>query len=57
VIVVSNTSLIISLAAVGQLELLRQLYGKIVIPQAVHREIVIWVTHELYDRVLQAANG
>jgi predicted nucleic acid-binding protein len=41
VIVVSNTSPIINLAAVGQLQLLRQLYGQITIPQAVYREIVI----------------
>jgi predicted nucleic acid-binding protein len=39
-IVVSNTSPIINLAAVGQLDLLRQLYGQIVIPQAVYIEIV-----------------
>ena len=39
-IVVSNTSPIINLAAVGQLDLLRQLYGQIVIPQAVYTEIV-----------------
>ena len=39
-IVVSNTSPIINLAAVGQLDLLRQLYGQIVIPQAVYVEIV-----------------
>ena len=40
-IVVSDTSPIINLAAVGQLQLLRQLYGRIIIPPAVHREIVI----------------
>jgi hypothetical protein len=39
-IVVTNTSPIINLAAVGQLGLLRQLYGQIVIPQAVYAEIV-----------------
>jgi predicted nucleic acid-binding protein len=39
-IVVSNTSPIINLAAVGQLDLLRQLYGQIVIPRAVYIEIV-----------------
>jgi predicted nucleic acid-binding protein len=41
VITVSNTSPIINLAAVGKLELLRQLYGKVAIPQAVRHEIVI----------------
>jgi predicted nucleic acid-binding protein len=40
-LVVSDTSPIINLAAAGQLGLLRQLYGKIVIPQAVHDEIVV----------------
>ncbi len=40
-IVVSNTSPIINLAAVGRLELLRRLFGTIIIPPAVHREIVI----------------
>ncbi|MDJ0582394.1 DUF3368 domain-containing protein [Crocosphaera sp.] len=38
-IVVSNTSPITSLAAIGQLDLLRQLYGKIIIPEAVYREL------------------
>jgi len=41
VIVVSDTSAIINLAAVGQLDLLRQLYGKIAIPQAVYHEIAV----------------
>jgi len=40
-IIISNTSPVINLAAVGRLDLLRQLYGKIVIPRAVHNEIVI----------------
>ena len=40
-IVVSNTSPIINLAVVGQLELLRQLYGQVIIPRAVYDEIVI----------------
>ena len=39
--VVSNTSPIINLAAIGQLELLRHLYGNIIIPQAVYEEIAI----------------
>ncbi len=37
-IVVSNTSPIVNLAVVGQLDLLRQLYGKVVIPQSVYHE-------------------
>ncbi len=40
-IVVSNTSPLVNLAVVGQLDLLRQLYGRVVIPQAVRDEIVI----------------
>jgi predicted nucleic acid-binding protein len=39
VIVVSNTSPITNLAAVGQLSLLQQLYENIVIPQAVYDEM------------------
>lgn len=40
-IVVSNTSPIVNLAAIGQLDLLRLLYGKVAIPQAVYNEIVV----------------
>jgi predicted nucleic acid-binding protein len=40
-IVVSNTSPLINLAVVGRLELLHQLYGEVIIPQAVYEEIVI----------------
>jgi uncharacterized protein len=39
VITVSNTSPLITLAAIGKLELLEQIYQQIVIPQAVHDEI------------------
>ncbi|MBD2413669.1 nucleic acid-binding protein [Nostoc calcicola FACHB-389] len=38
-IVISDTSPITSLAAVGQLDLLQQLYTKILIPEAVYREL------------------
>lgn len=38
-IVVSDASPLISLAAIGQLDLLRELYAEVVIPVAVHREI------------------
>lgn len=38
-IIVSNTSPIISLSAIGQLDLLRQLYNKIIIPPAVYNEV------------------
>jgi uncharacterized protein len=39
-IVVSDTSPILSLALIGRLELLRDLYGTIVIPEAVRFEII-----------------
>jgi predicted nucleic acid-binding protein len=40
-IVVSNTSPIINLACIGQLDLLRQIYGQITIPDAVFTEITV----------------
>lgn len=40
-IVVSNTSPIINLACIGQLDILRQLYGSIAIPESVYREIAV----------------
>jgi uncharacterized protein len=39
-IVVSNTSPISNLAAIGQLDLLQQLYGTIIIPPAVYQELI-----------------
>ncbi|MEH1778566.1 MAG: DUF3368 domain-containing protein [Nostoc sp.] len=39
-IVVSNTSPISNLAAIGQLALLQQLYGQVIIPSAVYQEIL-----------------
>jgi predicted nucleic acid-binding protein len=39
-IIVSDTSPISNLAAIGQLELLQQLYGNVVIPTAVYQEIL-----------------
>jgi predicted nucleic acid-binding protein len=38
--VISNTSPITNLAGIGQLDLLRQLYGTVTIPQAVYQEMV-----------------
>jgi len=40
-IVTSNTSPIVNLATIGQLDLLQQLYGQVTIPQAVYYEIVV----------------
>jgi len=39
VIVVSDTSPLVNLAAVGQLELLHLLYGKVLLPQVVRQEV------------------
>jgi len=39
VIVVSNSSPITNLAAIGQLELLRQLYQQVIIPEAVFQKL------------------
>lgn len=39
-VVVSNTSPIVNLAAIGHLHLLRDVFGAILIPDAVHHEIV-----------------
>ncbi|MFQ5708190.1 MAG: DUF3368 domain-containing protein [bacterium] len=38
-IVISNTSPVINLAAIEKLDLLNQLYGKIIIPQGVYHEV------------------
>ena len=38
-IVISDTSAISNLAAIGQLILLKQLYGTVIIPDAVHKEL------------------
>ncbi len=40
-IVVSNASPLVGLASIRQLDLLKQLYGKVHIPEAVWREVVI----------------
>ncbi|MBE9233245.1 DUF3368 domain-containing protein [Cuspidothrix issatschenkoi LEGE 03284] len=39
-IIVSDTSPITNLAAIGQLDLLRQLYSRVIIPEAVYNEMV-----------------
>ena len=39
--VVSNSSPLINLARVGRMDILRQLYGKVVIPEAVWNEVVV----------------
>ncbi len=37
--IISNTTPIISLLKIGKLKLLKELYGKIIIPDAVYQEI------------------
>lgn len=39
--IVSNASPLINLARIGKLDLLRELYGKLLIPQAVWQEVVL----------------
>jgi len=39
--VISNTTPIIALSSIGQLELLKKMYGKVYLPQAVYDEIMI----------------
>ncbi|MCR4406840.1 MAG: DUF3368 domain-containing protein [Anaerolineae bacterium] len=39
--VVSNASVLINLARIGELDLLRQLYGTLLIPEAVWQEVVV----------------
>jgi hypothetical protein len=39
--VVSNTSPLLNLAAIGQLNLLKELYGQVILPPAVYHEIVV----------------
>ena len=46
--VVSNTTPILSLLKIGKLDLLRELYGKVKIPQAVYREIEMGKDRDYY---------
>jgi len=39
--IVSNASPLINLARIGKLDLLRQLYGELAIPEAVWHEVVV----------------
>ena len=51
---VSNTSPIVNLACIGQLDILRQLYGSIAIPEAVYHEIAVTGSGEAGSREVQA---
>jgi len=41
VIVISDSSALIGLSAIGALDLLHQIYGTVVVPEAVYREVVV----------------
>ncbi len=55
VIVVSDTSPIVNLAAVGRLDLLQQLYNQVVVPQAVHDEINKGIQQPALAEILSCA--
>ena len=52
-IIVSDTSPILSLTLIGQLDLLREIYGSIVIPEAVRQELMV-TNHSGTREVAQA---
>lgn len=54
-IVVSNTSPISNLAKIGQLNLIQQLYGRILIPDAVYEELLDERAGETVIRAVQSA--
>lgn len=54
-IVVCNATPLIALAAVGRLDLLRALYGEILIPEAVFREVVVVGSGEAGEREVSTA--
>lgn len=47
--IVSNTSPITNLAAIGKLDLLEQLYGKIIIPSVVFQELTFYQLLENHE--------
>ena len=51
---VSNTSPIINLACIGQLDILRQLYGSVAIPESVYHEIAVTGSGEAGSWEVQA---
>lgn len=55
-IVVSDTTPIISLMKVGQLELLQKLFGVVYIPEAVYRELIENEAYPEETRVVQECN-
>lgn len=55
IVIVSNASPLINLTRIGRLELLRQLYGELSIPEAVWQEIVVKGTGQPGADEVQAA--
>lgn len=55
IVIVSNASPLINLARIGKLELLRQLYGELSVPEAVWQEIVVKGTGQPGADEVQAA--
>ena len=55
-IVISDTSPVINLAAAGQLDLLKKLYGKVIIAQAVYDEIVVTGAGQAGAKEVESAN-
>lgn len=53
---VCNTSPIINLAAVGQLDLLKELYGRVIIPPAVYHEITVKGKGQPGDREVRTSD-
>jgi len=53
--VVSNASPLINLARIGQLDLLVQLYGELVVPEAVWREVVLKGTEQPGAKEIETA--
>jgi uncharacterized protein len=53
--IVSNASPLITLARIGQLDLLRQLYNDIIIPEAVWHEVVVEGTNQPGAEVVSSA--
>jgi predicted nucleic acid-binding protein len=54
-LVVSNTTPLVYLAALGDFEFLRELFGQIAIPRAVHREIAVGGIDLPVARAVEAA--
>jgi hypothetical protein len=56
-IVVSNASPLVGLASIRQLDLLRQLYSKVHIPEAVWQEVVVTVQANQARQKLRTPSG